>query len=91
MLVVLAKFLKARGAMRSSFGVGAQEDIGQDGTVQAHDGELEEARRPVVMLAPVASTKAEPKDHEQTHLPYRSWCAHRVWGRGREDAHKRSI
>ena len=48
----------------------------------------EEARKPLMVQAPVQPTRAERDEHEKTHMPYRSWCVHCVRGRGRSDAHK---
>jgi hypothetical protein len=38
---------------------------------------------------PVKPKDDEVKEHEFTHLPYRSWCRHCVRGRGKEMAHKK--
>lgn len=35
---------------------------------------------------PKEPTEAERRDHEMTHLPFRSWCRHCVRGRGKEEA-----
>ena len=48
----------------------------------------EEGRRPKVLDGPVQVSKKMREEHEATHLPYRSWCAHCVRGRGRSNAHK---
>ncbi len=32
---------------------------------------------------PVMSKEEEVREHERTHLPFRSWCRHRVRGRGK--------
>ena len=34
-------------------------------------------------------TRREREEHELTHIPYRSWCAQCVHGRGRNTAHKK--
>merc|ERR1712155_321583 len=49
----------------------------------------EERRIGKGMPIPLAVLKREREEHELTHLPYRSWCAHCVRGRGRSTAHKR--
>ncbi len=35
---------------------------------------------------PKEPKKEERKDHELTHVPFRSWCRHRVRERGKEEA-----
>ena len=42
-------------------------------------------RRPRKMLDPKAPSEEERKEHELTHLPFRSWCRHCVRGRGKEE------
>ena len=36
---------------------------------------------------PKAPTQAEMEEHNMTHIPYRSWCAHCVRGRGEAHPH----
>ena len=42
----------------------------------------EEVRKPKPAARPYTPTRAEVYGHEVTHLPYRSWCKHCVFGRG---------
>ena len=41
------------------------------------------------MMDPKLPTAEEVRQHNLTHLPYRSWCPHCVRGRGRERDHKK--
>ena len=51
--------------------------------------EEEEGRKPQKMQNPLKPTEAEVKEHNLTHLPYRSWCRHCVRGRGKEMPHRK--
>jgi len=46
-------------------------------------------RKTIKMNDPHEPTPEERKEHEKTHLPYRSWCPHCVRGRGKEMPHRR--
>ena len=65
---------------RSLLGPGSSEEGGPA------PAEGQEARR---VSRPVQPTKEEVLQHELTHLPFRSWCAHCVRGKGRNPPHKR--
>ena len=41
----------------------------------------EEVIKPKPAARPYTLTRAEVYEHEVTHLPYRSWCKHCVFGR----------
>ena len=45
---------------------------------------------PIRKAIPREPTKEEREDHEQLHIPFRSWCRHCVRGRGKEEACRRS-
>ena len=68
-------------------------EVGEEGEQEAHgkgqdvEGD-EEGRRPKVLESPTPVSQKMREEHETTHLPYRSWCAHCVRGRGRSNAHK---
>ena len=63
-------------------GVIEVEDGGGDGAEE----EEEDGRRKVVRkLDPRIPTEEERREHEMTHLPFRSWCRHCVRGRGKEE------
>ena len=49
----------------------------------------EEGRRPKMLGSPVSMSRQMREEHEVTHLPYRSWCAHCVSGRGISTGHRR--
>ena len=53
--------------------------------------ELEDAegRMAQVPRAPKAPTPDEVRQHEATHIPYRSWCAACVRGKGRKTGHRK--
>ena len=53
--------------------------------------EVEHGTRDVKkMQDPVKPCQSDIDDHNITHLPYRSWCAQCVMGRGKEMPHCRS-
>ncbi len=56
-------------------------------TIEAEQGEIEEATRAKPVTNPSNPTQQEINDHKITHLPYRSWCPHCVRGKAREDGH----
>ena len=43
-------------------------------------------RKPERMHEPGEPSSEERREHELTHLPFRSWCRHCVKGRGKEKA-----
>ena len=49
---------------------------------------MEEGRRPKALGSPATVSQKMKDEHEVTHLPYRSWCAHCVSGRGRSVNHR---
>ena len=57
----------------------------------SEDGEDDEAecgtRRVKRMQDPRLPTQAEVKEHQLTHLPFRSWCHHCMKGGGKEMPH----
>ena len=66
-------------------GNGGGVDVG-DGGDDGDEGEEEGGRRKVVRkLDPRTPTAEERREHEMTHLPFRSWCRHCVRGRGKEE------
>ena len=50
--------------------------------------EVEEGREPKIRRGPAGPTRDERARHEATHLPYRSWCAECVAGKGRDHHHQ---
>ena len=70
--------------------VQAQEEIIGDKSIEdaEKDAEVdEEMRKPKPAARPYTPTRAEVYEHEVTHLPYRSWCKHCVYGRGVSSPH----
>jgi hypothetical protein len=71
----------------------SDEGIEGDELEICEDGEDDEAesrtRRVKRMFDPKLPTQAEVKEHQLTHLPFRSWCHHCVNGRGKEMPHER--
>lgn len=56
---------------------GCNEDVGDD------------VRRPKPASRPYTPTKKEVYEHEVTHLPFRSWCRHCVFGKGVSSPHQK--
>ena len=48
----------------------------------------EEGRRPMFRKSENQPSSQEVQEHMKTHIPYPSWCAHCVRGRGRNDPHR---
>ena len=82
-----------------SAGSGLQSGLGQGMAMEGDDEkaqeidddegiESEEGRKGQAMPTPMTVSRKEREEHELTHLPYRSWCAHCVRGRGRNMPHK---
>ena len=69
------------------------EEAERDEIEISEDEEDDEAecgtRRVKKMQDPKLPTQAEVKEHQLTHLPFRSWCHHCVKGRGKEMPHER--
>ena len=54
------------------------------------DAQESGVRKPTRTADPTLPTEADVRDHELTHLPYRSWCRHCVRGRGEVLDHRRN-
>ena len=53
---------------------------------EEEDEEEEFGKRiPQKKMDPKEPTPAERREHELTHIPFRSWCRHCVRGRGKEE------
>jgi hypothetical protein len=52
------------------------------------DAAEEEGRRPRVFADPGMPSRQDVIEHNVTHMPYRSWCARCVRGRGRNNPHR---
>ena len=63
------------------------EDIQDDD--QERDGVVAQGERARPQSQPRLPSRQEVQEHELTHIPYRSWCAHCVRGAGRSDEHRR--
>ena len=72
-----AEMIKKRDQEEKSMEVVAED---------AEDG----VRKTVKMMDPAMPNEEEKREHEMTHVPYRSWCRHCVRGRGKEMNHKKS-
>ena len=59
---------------------------------EEHGEELGEhgSRLPIKIKDPKLPSPEEVKEHEMTHLPYRSWCVHCVRGKGKSMDHRKS-
>ena len=60
------------------------EDAGAPDLIVEESAEASEARGIKVSNKP---TPEEVAEHELTHLPFRSWCKHCVFGRAQADFH----
>ena len=56
--------------------VGGEDESMQEGA--------EEGRRPLFTKSENQPSSQEVQEHMKTHIPYRSWCAHCVRGKGEE-------
>ena len=54
------------------------------------DAQESGVRKPTRTAEPTLPTEADVRDHEFTHLPYRSWCRHCVRGRGKVLDHRKT-
>ena len=74
-------------------GDGGHDDAGGELVAEdAGDGEGEAGVRTMVRKTdPKAPTAEERKEHELTHLPFRSWCRHCIRGRGKEESCPRKV
>ena len=63
--------------------VAAENDI-----IEEFEPEDEEAEEPRGLRAPLEVSKEQRDAHEITHTPYRAWCRHCVWVRGRNAPHR---
>ena len=82
----MAENLKQEVANERSKATGELEEI--EAKEETTGGE-DEARRVKPVLDPTLPSAAEAREHQLTHLPYRSWCPVCVRNRGREAAHRR--
>ena len=63
---------------------------GDEGTIEADEEEPDKGMRMTAQMNdPKDPSEQERREHEMSHLPFRSWCRHCVRGRGKEAAHKK--
>ena len=67
-------------------GEDGEEVMIEDGSAQ-DDEEVEEGVTAKAISKPVLPSKREDAEHEFTHCPYRSWCAHCVRAKSVSDKH----
>ena len=68
---------------------GKPEDVDDKlicGGCKTHD-EDDDVRRPKPASRPYTPTREEVYEHEVTHLPFRTWCKHCVFGKGVSSPH----
>ena len=65
------------------------EDMQDDD--QEREGVVAQGEKARPLPQPRLPSRQEVQEHELTHIPYRSWCAHCVRGGGRSDAHRRRV
>ena len=63
----------------------APKEDGEGGEDESMQEEAEEGRRPLCRKSGNQPSSLEVQEHKKTHIPYRSWCAHCVRKRGRND------
>ena len=86
---------RKRSTSAEAIGEGRTDGLGPDVAAEeekADEGgeeEGEEGREAVAAPAPRSPSRMERENHELTHTPYRAWCPHCVWMRGRNTAHKK--
>ena len=61
---------------------------GEGGEDESMQEGAEEGSRPMFRKGENQPSSQEFQEHMPTHIPYRSWCAHSVRGRGRSDPHR---
>ena len=81
---------REREIARMQVGMEARSDGIEGPDTGAHEMLEEEEDECTVNVkrAPREPSEEERRQHEATHLPYRSWCAHCVKGRGRNTPHR---
>ena len=60
------------------------DEVGDDGIDEAAGDETRNVKK---MMDPLLPRDDEVREHQLTHLPFRSWCPHCVRGRGKEMNH----
>ena len=65
------------------------DELEEAAVQQSVHEEFEEQGERVSQSVPVSPTMQEVRDHAVCHMPYRSWCARCVRGRGRAPPHAR--
>ena len=66
----------------------APMEDGERGEDESMQEGADEGRRPMFRKSENQPSSQEVQEHMKTHIPYRSWCAHCVRGRGRNDHHR---
>ena len=91
---------EARGLLAPTFGSSVEDalerpdlrsdEVDADPQEDEKEEELEEGAAVRTMRSPTEPTAKERADHDATHMPFRSWCAHCVEGRGESLPHLKS-
>ena len=69
---------------------GIDEDGDEIVEIDVENMEGEAGKRVVKkILDPMLPSRAEVREHDLTHLPYRNWCPHCIKGKGKEMGHQR--
>ena len=63
------------------------EKEGEGDVLEPAEEEQFGTRNPRRMLDPKLPSQREVDEHNLTHLPYRNWCKHCVFGKGRHAPH----
>ena len=63
--------------------------VSPDNLIAMNEGEIaEEGIKTKGITAPYVPTKEEVEEHERSHIPFRAWCKHCVFGKGENTAHR---
>ena len=73
---------RSRGVFDLNMPEVVDDELEEGGVQQLAHEEFEEQGQQVSQSVPVSPTLQEVRDHSVCHMPYRSWCAHCVRGRG---------
>ena len=74
---------------RNTGGSSGSNDTTPDAGGGSDDEKFDEGRDPEQLASPEGPSRQERETHNLTHIPFRSWCEHRVKGRARKRPHKR--
>jgi hypothetical protein len=80
----------SEGIPISPFDVSENEGVGGVMVDESEVEEEHEAKKPKAVRDPGSPTEEMIKEHDLTHLPYRSWCPQCIQGKAPDDAHRKT-